>query len=74
MDGLHSPGRIVDGEHQQLLPGRVSDILLHDGAHDWLRRGWRRGVRRLRAARENERRSKNPKVRHGSPLLVIIVL
>ena len=31
MDGVHRPGRIIDGDHQHLLPGRI-------GFDEWLRR------------------------------------
>jgi Cupin domain len=38
MDVLYSSGRILDGEHQHLPSWHVSEILLHDGGHNWLRR------------------------------------
>jgi hypothetical protein len=41
MNVLYSSGRILDGEHQHLLSRHVSEILLHDGDHNWLRRGLR---------------------------------
>jgi hypothetical protein len=61
MDGIHSSGRIVDDDHQHLLSGHVSEILLHEGDHNGLRCGARR-LCELRAASENKRRSKNLKV------------
>jgi hypothetical protein len=41
MDVLHCSGRILDGERQHLLSGHVSEILLHEGDHNWLRCGLR---------------------------------
>jgi hypothetical protein len=41
MGVLDSSGRILDGEHHHLLPGHVSEILLHDGDHNGLRCGLR---------------------------------
>src|SRR5215471_20658106 len=43
MDVLHSSRRILDGQHQHLPSGHVSEILLHDGDHNWLRRRLREG-------------------------------
>jgi hypothetical protein len=41
MNVLHSSRRIFDGEHQHLLSRYVSEILLHDGDHNWLGCGLR---------------------------------
>jgi hypothetical protein len=37
MDVLHCSGRILDGEHQHLSSGHVSESRLHDGDHNRLR-------------------------------------
>ena len=41
MNVLDSSRWILDGEHHHLLSRRVSEILLQEGDHNWLRRGLR---------------------------------
>src|SRR5262249_18058864 len=43
MDVLHSSSRILDGENQHLPSSHLSEIGLHDGGHNWLRRSLREG-------------------------------
>jgi hypothetical protein len=62
MDVLHSSGRILDRDHQHLLSRHVSEILLHQRDHNWLRGFSVRRLCELCAACENNRHPNNPKV------------
>src|SRR6516162_10796294 len=41
MNGVHRPGRIIDGDHQHLLPGYIGYLLQHEWGHNSGLRGAR---------------------------------
>jgi hypothetical protein len=61
MDRIRTSGGILDGDHQHLLPGKISKIFPHEWDHNWRLCGTRR-LCGLYAECENQRCSNNPEI------------